>query len=521
MQPLVLRLPVLLAAALATTVFAGPASAQRGRVAPRARPTADGRIAVAIIPVQSSPDDSIATIIARDLEFGDRVRVLPFDSTARLSTVIRPVLSPDALTVSLLDAASGAVRQERAFPLPVVPTPRDSMLTDSVAQALAGRAIERGTVLTRYAVIRDSLETEQAKKPGRLRTTRDRADHARAVATRDSLLQLTHASDSTTRADAARDSIGAAASLARMLARDASARDSTARERHWAIHGVADELQQWLTGQRGVAQSRIAYVAGGHVRVIDFDGGNDHAVTSTGDALSPAWRHDGRAIVYSDLNDSGTQIVSIDLGSGAATTLSATKRGLNITPVFSPDDRQIYFATSDGNHTQLVGASTDSAVPLLRVTAALPFDCSSPAFSPDGERIAFVSPRPNLPQIYSVSIQGLGDRLETPRSGRGRSYRTSPDWSPDGRSIAFQQQDGRFQIWTVSLPDHHFHKLTSTGENEDPSWAPDARHIALTSSRFGRKEIWILDTQTGRLRPLTHVGGARLAAWSPLLSTSG
>jgi len=145
------------------------------------------------------------------------------------------------------------------------------------------------------------------------------------------------------------------------------------------------------------------------------------------------------------------------------------------------------------------------------------FDNSSPVFSPDGQRLAFVSARPKTPQIYSVYTDGTGERLETPFLPRIRSYRTSPDWSPDGKTIAFEQQNGNFQVWLLRLADHHMRRVTSEGENEDPSWAPDSRHLAFTSIRKGVKDIWVLDTYSGQLRQLTHVGDARLAAWSSVL----
>ena len=80
--------------------------------------------------------------------------------------------------------------------------------------------------------------------------------------------------------------------------------------------------------------------------------------------------------------------------------------------------------------------------------------------------------------------------------------------------IAYQQQNGDFQVWVVNRADHSVRRLTTKGENEDPSWAPDARHMALTSNRGGAKAIWVLDVQTGHFRQLTAAGDARLAAWS-------
>ena len=84
-----------------------------------------------------------------------------------------------------------------------------------------------------------------------------------------------------------------------------------------------------------------------------------------------------------------------------------------------------------------------------------------------------------------------------------RSYSTAPDWSPDGRYIAFEQQNHLFQVWLLDRTTHRKRELTSTGENEDPTWAPDARHLAITSDRNGARAIWILDVPTGRMRQLT------------------
>lgn len=520
------RFPLLLAIAAVASLPASPVAAQKATHkqsshaashAAASRTSAAPRIAVAVLPVDPASGDSVRVIISRDFDFGDRIQVIPTDSITRASAVVRAVQSPTGITLSLMNPRTSAVRQERQFPLPVIPARRDTAIVDSVGRALAARVAERQSVLARYAVLRDSLQLEKTKKAPKLRNTKARAAYARLVAARDSLLGMVMVNDSITRADAKRDSLTTDSTLKILVAHDAFARDSIAGEIRWAIHGVADEAEQWITGHRGMAQSRVTYVARGELRVVDADGANDHAVTHGGDALSPAWRHDGRAIVYSDMNDSGTQIEWVNLNTGRANIMNATKRGLNITPIFSPDDHWIYFANGDDNRTQLVAASVDSTLPLKRVNIPLPFDCSSPVFSPDGGRIAFVSSRPSLPQIYSVNLDGSGDRLETPHTGSARSYRTSPDWSPDGREIAFQQQNGDFQVWSVSLPDHNLRKLTSVGENEDPTWAPDARHIALTSNRAGAKAIWILDTQSGRFRQLTSVGDARLAAWSPML----
>jgi TolB protein len=70
----------------------------------------------------------------------------------------------------------------------------------------------------------------------------------------------------------------------------------------------------------------------------------------------------------------------------------------------------------------------------------------------------------------------------------------------------------------LSLRDRAVRQLTSDGSNEDPSWAPDGRHVVFTSTRSGTHQLWVMDIETGRLRQLTRASGSRLADWSPILA---
>jgi TolB protein len=121
-----------------------------------------------------------------------------------------------------------------------------------------------------------------------------------------------------------------------------------------------------------------------------------------------------------------------------------------------------------------------------------------------------------------MDADGANAELLTPFAFGDQYYRSNPDWSPDGRVVAFQSQiAGQFQIMTIGLRDRSVRQLTSEGVNEDPSWAPDGRHLVFTSSRSGVKQLFVLDVESGRVRQLTRSGGARLAAWSRHLGRAG
>jgi TolB protein len=71
---------------------------------------------------------------------------------------------------------------------------------------------------------------------------------------------------------------------------------------------------------------------------------------------------------------------------------------------------------------------------------------------------------------------------------------------------------------TISPTGKNVNALTSASQNEDPSWAPDSRHLVFTSRRTGTDQLWVLDTESGRLRQLTHgTAASKAGAWSPLL----
>lgn len=137
------------------------------------------------------------------------------------------------------------------------------------------------------------------------------------------------------------------------------------------------------------------------------------------------------------------------------------------------------------------------------------------AVSPDGQTIAFDL----YGVLWTVDINGgIAIRLTDDLADIAQ-----PDWSPDGRALAFQSyRDGNFHVWTLSLDGAAAKQLTSGPYDcREPRFSPDGRHIVFTSDRAGRYALYLLDTSSGKIAPLSSdstqpdLGQEAEPAWSP------
>jgi TolB protein len=287
-----------------------------------------------------------------------------------------------------------------------------------------------------------------------------------------------------------------------------------------AVHRLADQVVQAALGAPGIAATRVLFVKDKHVWSVDQDGANLKLVSSaTKEALSPAWSADGRKVAYMEFNEGHGQINLLDLGTGKRSVVyGSTGKASDFTPAFSPDGKTLAFSRATEEGTDLWTVNYRDACCLQRLTVGKFSDNLSPTFSPEGQRIAFVSTRPGLPQIYVMGADGTDQRLFAPFDYGVSGSSNAPDWSPDGQSVAFHRDvAGTLQVFVLDARKGVVKQLTSVGRNEDPTWAPDSRHLTFVSDRAGYRQLWIIDLETGRIRPLLQQSGERLPAWSPRL----
>lgn len=298
---------------------------------------------------------------------------------------------------------------------------------------------------------------------------------------------------------------------------------AAAPEYRMAVHRLADQVVQGAVGAPGIAATRMLFVMDGKVYRIDHDGADMQLVSSSNrQAMSPAWAPDGRRFAYMEFEAGHGQIFVHDLATKTRKAVATTGRSLDFTPAFSPDGKTLAFSRATEEGTDLYTINVKDNCCLQRLTVGRFSDNLSPTYSPDGQRIAFISTRPGLPQVYVMAADGTDQQLFAPFDYGVTGSSNAPEWSPDGQSVAFHRDVARtLQVFVLDVRTRTVRQLTSVGRNEDPSWAPDSRHLAFVSDRAGYRQLWIIDLETGRIRPLLQRSGARLPAWSPRLPEIG
>jgi TolB protein len=148
----------------------------------------------------------------------------------------------------------------------------------------------------------------------------------------------------------------------------------------------------------------------------------------------------------------------------------------------------------------------------------------NPSVSPDGRSIAFMSDRIGRPAVYVMSADGSNATMLSPFQQGQRSDYSSPSWSPTGSRVAFHgvwnaSMRGSYQIMIADAtrPGAQIEQITGRGNNEDPSWAPDGRHLVFTAAGDGPAGLYIIDVETKTRRLLASGGNLRMAEWSPVL----
>jgi TolB protein len=141
-----------------------------------------------------------------------------------------------------------------------------------------------------------------------------------------------------------------------------------------------------------------------------------------------------------------------------------------------------------------------------RVVFASPDPIMSPAWSPDGRSLAYVSFHTGLAAIY---VQTLSTGTQVQVSARS-GINGAPSFSPDGSqlALALSRRDGNVDVYVLTLATQDLKRITDDPAiDTEPSWSPDGRSLFFTSDRAGAPQIYsVAAAEGGRPKRITYDG---------------
>ena len=238
-----------------------------------------------------------------------------------------------------------------------------------------------------------------------------------------------------------------------------------------------------------IAFTAVASVGGAQeIRTIRADGTGEATVAEEGDFAT--WSPDGTQIAFIlrgvnsatlyRVNADGTGLTEVaslpafaeelDWGSGGTLVFSAVRDGTSL---------DLYYIEADGSDLRPVFPSAAHRL--------------SPAWSPDGSRLAFAAVQPDGDHTELTLVNPDGSSPEPLTSG---SRDLSASWSPDGSTLAFRRDsfdNGVTEIWIIGADGSGLRKLADTGGPQfSPSWSADGAWVAFTSESASGQPLLIV-----------------------------
>jgi Tol biopolymer transport system component len=254
--------------------------------------------------------------------------------------------------------------------------------------------------------------------------------------------------------------------------------------------------------------------------------------------LAPALSPDGSQVAYFSekdfysvdlfLADGVTGKVERRILKSGISSNYETYRFINSQANWSPDGKFLAFAAKRGPRDDIliVDVARNKEVKRIELTLS---GVTTPSWSPDGSRLVFTGYEGGLSDLYVVNRDGSGLRQLTD----DKYADLHPVWSPDGTTIAFATDRGPgtdFRTlasgnWRIALYDLATGAVRvldrmENGKNVSPQWSPDGRSLAFVSDRNGVSNVFLYDLDAEELYQLTdfYTGAQGITPLSPVLS---
>jgi len=285
----------------------------------------------------------------------------------------------------------------------------------------------------------------------------------------------------------------------------------------YLAHYLADDLVGRLTGEKGVASSRIVFVrqvSSGVKEIfqVDRDGAGLVQLTRHGSlTLAPTVAGDGR-LAYVTYKGGAPEIWGQRRKEGPHEKFYPTSGagGMLSSPVWSSDGKRLSFVQGDRRGNSDIMTLDLASGRARRLTDGNGIN-TEPSWNPNGNQIAFTSDREGGPQVFLMQDDGSNLRRLT---GEGL-YNASPAWSPNGAMVAYVSRfEGKFDLFVYKLGEGKAYQITTgVSTSESPSWSPDERRLVFTSNRFGSSQLFTTDLSGRQILRLTELAGCQSPRW--------
>jgi TolB protein len=261
---------------------------------------------------------------------------------------------------------------------------------------------------------------------------------------------------------------------------------------------------------------RIVYVREGNLWI--WQEGATRQLTSGGTWRQPSFSPDGAEIayVYQEQNFTDIFAMATDGSKSRRLTRGQAARVLDndwsARPAWSPNGAQIAFVSDSASYFPLVWVMNKDGSGQRHILPSGTLDAADAlTWAPDSKRIAVTAMGREPSQIYILELGSANPERFTNHS-RGAF---DPAWSPDGETIAYIGRDGpQGSLWLRSVEGSGVTSNDKLAFVRSPTWSPDGRFLAVLSAQSGSFEVWVAsiksDDETleiGEFRQLTREGG--------------
>ncbi len=289
-------------------------------------------------------------------------------------------------------------------------------------------------------------------------------------------------------------------------------------------HPVWSPDGQWLAFQEISSPDLDALPMGSSTLwIVSSQGGAPRQLTQVnnppGTHYAPSWSPDGKRVAFINFNTVSPQVWSIAISGDGLQSITKHGTGDKSWPIYSPDGKSIYYNRGETFWKTPVSPATGAAVgEPIKVADLGTTVIRNATLSASGKWIAYTAST-STNNLISVPLSPLTNQPDGSPSfltNQPGTRHVSPAFSPDGTRIAFSAytKGNVSNVWIANADGGNLNQVTTAG-GRVPSWYPDGKQLAFMSDRQGRRRFWTVAAAGGNEKVLFETDGIDNARMSP------